>query len=138
MEIIPFIDQVAGVEALEAGIRQLGTEEPQKAYLLGIALAKMGDKVKKEFNDGFRSYYDTQKELPAWFECKISTRRTYQFEEDAVWAGIKATLDAREATVKAATELAEKGGTFTDPNTGEIVDPVSIKYAEIYSVSKKG
>ncbi len=84
--IIPFIDQVSGIESLEAGIRKLGEDDPHKAYLLGISLSKMGEKVKKEFNDGFRSYYDTHKELPAGFECKVSTRKAYQFENDAVWA----------------------------------------------------
>jgi len=58
------------------------------------------------------------KELPAGFSCKVTSGgKKYNFEDDIVYMQIKATLEARESLLKQATDLHEKGGTFTDPNT---------------------
>lgn len=134
-----FNENLGVLEETANAIDVLGKENPEKAYLCGIALSKLGDKVKKEYSDGFRSYYDLNKELPGGFSCQIvNWSKKYDFSQDVVWSQIKATLDARESLLKSATDLSEKGGTFTDPNTGEIVSPVPVSFtATSYKVTRK-
>jgi hypothetical protein len=99
----------------------------------------MTDEVKKDFQPSFKKYFDEVKELPAWFSCKITSGgKKYNYEDDIVYAQIKATLDARQELLKQATDLHEKGGTFTDPNTGEIIAPVKYTFnSDRYNVSRK-
>lgn len=137
--ITPFVEQLSALDALEYKLQELGSTEPAKAYLLANAIDKVATRAKKDFSKGFKKYFDEQKELPGWFECKVIQWATkYAFDQDPVWLQIKATLDAREATLKAATDLKMKWGTFTDPNTGEIVDGVEVSWnATSYRVTRK-
>ena len=104
--VVPFIQQLEGIHAIEQGIMAIGEDSPEKAYLVGVALAKVADKAKKEFAEPFKNYYDTNKELPGGFTCTVRQGgKVYAFEENAEWAAKKAELDAIEEKLKAASDL---------------------------------
>lgn len=91
--------------------------------------------MEKEYKDGFRSYYDEQKELPAGFTCKVSTRTTYAFKENPKWAKLKEQMDETEKIIKHATDQNMKGISSFDAN-GELIEPVSVSFSEVYAVSR--
>jgi len=41
--IVPFIQQMEAIKAIEEQVKQIGEENPEKAYLIGIAFGKMAD-----------------------------------------------------------------------------------------------
>lgn len=135
---VKFTERVGSLEALENGIRDLGVNEPEKAYLLGVTLAKLADKVKKDFNPGFRKYFDLYKELPGGFDCSVSIRRTFNFEENEEWRKAKAVLDGIETRLSSATLAYEQDHCHqVDASTGEILPTVSSKFTEVYTVKKR-
>ena len=58
--IVPFIQQVQGIDLLETKIRSLAEENPEKAYLLAHAIAKLADTLKKDYYEDFKRYFDNQ------------------------------------------------------------------------------
>ena len=125
-------NQLSGLEALEQQILSLDT---YKAYLMAQQLEKMAKSIKQTTKAGFEIYFDEFKDLPLGFECKISQRATYNFAEDQMWSNLKALLDAREEEIKMACKMQDKNQIFSDKN-GEIVNPVTRTFSEIYSVSR--
>ena len=126
-------NQLSGLEALEQQILALDT---YKAYLMAQQLEKMAKNIKQTTKAGFELYFDEFKDLPLGFECKISNRSTYNFSEDQMWSNLKALLDAREEEIKMACKMQDKNQIFSDKN-GEVVNPVTRTFTEIYSVSRK-
>ena len=125
-------NQLSGLEALEQQILALDT---YKAYLMAQQLEKMAKNIKQTTKAGFELYFDEFKDLPLGFECKISNRTTYNFSEDQMWSNLKALLDAREEEIKMACKMQDKNQIFSDKN-GEVVNPVTRTFTEIYSVSR--
>ena len=125
-------NQLSGLEALEKQILALDT---YKAYLMAQQLEKMAKNIKQTTKTGFELYFDEFKDLPLGFECKISNRSTYNFSEDQMWSNLKALLDAREEEIKMACKMKDKNQIFSDKN-GEVVEPVTRTFTEIYSVSR--
>lgn len=125
-------NQLSGLEALEQQILALDT---YKAYLMAQQLEKMAKNIKQTTKAGFELYFDEFKDLPLGFECKISNRTTYNFAEDQMWSNLKALLDAREEEIKMACKMQDKNQIFSDKN-GEVVNPVTRTFTEIYSVSR--
>ena len=121
-------------EKLRQDIATLGAERPEQAYLVAHQLSKIGDEGKKTFKDQFQSFYDTNKELPGWFSCKVTNRKTYNFEENSRWRVLKAEMDHLESQIKKATD---SGVSFFDQETGEEIKPVFLSQSEVYSVSRK-
>lgn len=109
MKIVPFVEQLDSISVLENGLRALAEESPEKAYILAVAIDKVASEAKKENSEAFKKFFDAQKELPGGFSCTVRQGgKVYAFEEDTVWSQIKATLDAREAVLKAASDLKMK------------------------------
>lgn len=125
-------NQLSGLEALEQQILSLDT---YKAYLMAQQIEKMAKNIKQTTKAGFEIYFDEFKDLPLGFECKISNRSTYNFAEDQMWSNLKALLDAREEEIKMACKMQDKNQIFSDKN-GEVVNPVTRQFSEIYSVSR--
>lgn len=125
-------NQLSGLEALEQQILALDT---YKAYLMAQQLEKMAKNIKQTTKAGFELYFDEFKDLPLGFECKISNRTTYNFAEDQMWSNLKSLLDAREEEIKMACKMQDKNQIFSDKN-GEVVNPVTRTFTEIYSVSR--
>lgn len=123
-----------GIDSFKAQIIELWNERPEQAYLLWNQLKKMWDDISKTFSDKFKSYYDTNKELPGWFTCKVTNRKSYAFEENEEWRNAKARLDFIEEQVKKSTDSWVE---FANPESGLWIKPVMIKTTEIYSVSRK-
>lgn len=123
-----------GIDSFKAQIIELWSERPEQAYLLGNQLKKMWDDLSKTFSDKFKEYYDTNKELPWGFSCKITNRKTYCFEENEEWRNAKARLDFLEEQIKKSTDSKVE---FPNPESWMYIKPVSIKSSEIYSVSRK-
>jgi len=125
-------NQLSGLEALKLQILELDT---YKAYLMAQQLEKMAKDIKQTTKTGFELYFDEFKDLPLGFQCKISNRTTYNFAEDQTWSNYKALLDAREEEIKMACKMQDKNQVFSDKN-GEVVEPVTRTFSEIYSVSR--
>ena len=139
MAIIPFVQQLDSIAVLENGLRALGEESPEKAYLLAIAIDKVASNAKKEHSEAFKKFYDSQKELPGGFSCTVRQGgKVYAFEENPEWAELKAKMDALEEKLKLASDLKLKGATYVDTDTGEIVDGVNVSWkATSYAVTRK-
>lgn len=100
---------MTSLEAFEITINQLGTEAPEKAYLIANQMAKVSKKLQDNHKAGFQEYYDTNKELPGDFECKISEKKTFDYSTNKEWAELNAKIEALEAILKNATEQSLKG-----------------------------
>lgn len=123
-----------GIDSFKVQLIELWMDRPEQAYLLWNQLKKMWDEITKEFSDKFKSYYDENKELPWGFTCKITNRTTYCFEENEEWRATKARLDFLEEQIKKATLSKVE---FPNPESGLYIKPVSVKTAEVYSVSRQ-
>lgn len=49
--ITPFVEQLSALDALEYKLRELGSTEPAKAYLLANAIDKVASRAKKDFSE---------------------------------------------------------------------------------------
>lgn len=125
---------ISWIESFKNQILELWDERPEQAYLLWNQLKKMWEEVSKTFSDKFKSYFDENKELPGWFTCKVTNRKTYCFEENEEYRNAKARLDFIETQIKQATDSNVE---FPNPETGLFVKPVTIKSSEVYSVTRK-
>jgi hypothetical protein len=125
---------ISWIEWFKAQIIELWEERPEQAYLLANQLKKIWDEISKTYSDKFKSYYDEHKELPGWFTCKISNRKTYCFEENEEWRNAKARLDFLETQIKQSTDSKVE---FPNPESWMYIKPVTIKSSEVYSVTRK-
>lgn len=121
----------------EETINFLWKERPEFAYLIANQMAKVSKKLQDNHKEGFQKYYDNNKELPGDFECRISEKKKYDYSGNKEWAKAKALLDEIEAKLKNATEQSLKGNSIVDDTTWEIIEPVQVKFSEIYTVTKK-
>lgn len=137
-EIIVSMPQaMTSLEAFEGVINTLGQESPEKAYLIANQMAKVSKKLQDNHKEGFQKFYDNNKELPGDFECRVSEKKTYDYSKNKEWAKAKAILDEIESKLKNATEQSLKGNSIVDDTTGEIIEPVEVKFSEVYTVTRK-
>lgn len=128
---------MTSLEAFEITINQLGTEAPEKAYLIANQMAKVSKKLQDNHKEWFQKYYDNNKELPGDFECKVSEKKTYDLDSNAEYKKLHNELDALGDKLKNATEQSIKWNVIIDENTGEVILPVSVKFTEVYTVTRK-
>lgn len=114
---------------------ELGEDSPEKAYLIGNQIAKLGKELQDQFKEWFRWYFDKYKEVPGGFEVKVSMRKSYKFEENLDWRNKKEELDFIESQLKNATDQSEKWNMVFN-NSWEQIEPVSVSFSEVYSVKK--
>lgn len=134
--IVPFFDQITGMDVIDYQIRALWVDWAYKPYLIANTLKKILTDIEKDYKEGFQRYYDENKELPGGFNCKVSSRTTYDFSVDPEWAELSTKIKAREDILKNATDQQMKGNTVVDEQ-GEIIFGVPIKETEIYTVTRK-
>jgi len=120
-------------ESLATSIIALWESEPHKAFLISHKLEKIATDLKKKYQPQAISYWNDNKELPAWYICKETNRSSYCYEQDPTWQLLKSHLEAREAILKASSETQVD---YYDTN-GELVPKVQKKSTAIYTFSKK-
>lgn len=127
---------MTSLEAFEITINQLGAEAPEKAYLIANQMAKVSKKLQDNHKEWFQKYYDNNKELPGDFDCKVSEKKTFDFSTNEEWVEKKAELEALESILKNATEQSLKGN-ITMNWQGEVIEPIEVKFTEVYTVTRK-
>lgn len=120
-------------EKLESQIRELAESEPHKAFLIAFRLKKIAEILEKEYKDTAVNYWQENKELPAGFTCKETSRKSYDFEQDARWQALNAEIKAREKVLKESAEVKQD---YFD-GFGELVPKVRVKQSAVYSFSQK-
>ena len=130
------ISSLSSIEQFEASLMELGNESPYKAYLVSNQLAKVAKRVQDANKEGFQKYYDEQKELPMGFCCKVSEKKTYDYESNLEYKALSEKVKAMEEVLKNATEQSIKGN-ITLNASGEVIEPVPVKFTEVYTVTRK-
>lgn len=120
-------------ESLEAQILSLWETEPHKAWLIAHKLRKIADSLEEKFKPAVVEYWQTNKELPAWYIVKETNRTSYDFTTDPQWQLLKSHLEAREAILKQAVNSPVD---LYDTN-GEKVTKVHKKETAVFSLSQK-
>ena len=128
---------MTSLEAFETTINILAEESPEKAYLIANQMAKVSKKLQDNAKEWFQKYFDLNKELPGGFECRVSEKKTFDYSKNAEWAKAKLVLEEIEARLKNATEQSIKWNSIVDDMTGEIIQPVEVKFSQVYTVIKK-
>jgi hypothetical protein len=127
---------MSGADTLESQIVALAESEPHKAFLISLKLAKIADRLKKEYQSSAVDFWHTNKELPAGYTCKeSSTGKKFAFTEDTEWQIIKAKLDAREALLERSSTA--PAGIYTFDAGGEAVPKVSVTEGSKYTFTQK-
>ncbi len=128
------IQIISWIDKFKSQIVELWEDKPEQAYLVGNQLKKLWDEITKTYSDKFKSYFDENKELPAWFTCRVSNRKTYCFEENEEWRIAKAKLDFLEWQIKQSTDSNTE---YPNPESWMFIKPVTIKSSEVYTVTRK-
>lgn len=128
---------ITSLETFEQVINTLGQESPEKAYLIANQMAKVSKKLQDNAKEWFQKYFDLNKELPGGFECRLSEKKTFDYSVDKEWTKLNTLIKAREEILKNATEQSLKGNSIVDDMTGEIIQPVEVKFSQVYTVTKK-
>lgn len=130
------VEQIQAISNMKQSIKEIFED---KAYIVFHEFAKVAKEWMEETKQEFKNYFDQNKELPYWFECKIRAwRKTYAFEQDMEWDMLNKKLKDREEFLKMVSDIEEKGGKYCDSETWEVFDGVKITYAtESYAISKK-
>lgn len=127
---------MTSLEAFETTINIFVEESPEKAYLIANQMAKVSKKLQDNAKEWFQKYYDANKELPGGFECRVSEKKTYDYSGNKEWLKAKSLLDEIESKLKNATEQGMKWNMMMD-DQGNIIEPVQIKFSQVYTVSRR-
>lgn len=133
---ITFFEQMQLIEPIKAQIMKL---EPEKAYIVGNQLAKIGKEVQEETKMQFQKYVSVNKEIPWGFNVQVTSwRKIYNFEENKEYAQKLKELKDFEQKLKTISDIEAKWWVYVDANTWEIMQGVSITYsADVYKITKK-
>lgn len=135
-EIVPFLEQIKGLDIINAQIRSLWDDWVYRPYIIANRLKKVCEEIEKDYKDGFKSYVDEQWEIPGGFEVRITEKKTFDLKSNPTYKKMYEELEAYGDKLKNATEQMMKWLTVVDEN-GEVSEIVPLKIAEVYTITKK-
>jgi hypothetical protein len=106
MQALTFFEQMQTIEPIKESILKL---DPEKAYIIGNQLAKIGKEIQDETKDKFKNYVSANKEIPGGFRVSVTNgKKTYNLEENKEYAQKLKELEELEEKLKMISDIEAK------------------------------